>query len=133
MTLSNRKPVPTAASNADAGQPAAPVVSPRRAAARKTKAALMPAAASFTAQKDQKGQHDERRVRTSFALPESQVAALGELKKRCLGFGVNAKKGELLTAGLQVLQQLSDTALEAAVLPSLRSGRRPAREKKRKK
>lgn len=75
----------------------------------------------------------EKRIRTSFALPESQIALLVELKKRCLSFGVDVKKGELMTAGLQLLNALPETALEAAVLPSMRSDRQRKVTKKRKK
>ncbi len=136
MTASSRKP----AAPADAATPAAP---PRRRAAAKpvvnlaapavpaeppVPAPAVPIAAPIVLKRKQ-----EKRIRTSFALPESQIVLLAELKKRCLAFGMNVKKGELLTAGLQLLKYLPDTALEAAVLPSMRAGRKNAPVKKRKK
>lgn len=75
----------------------------------------------------------EKRIRSSFTLPESQLDLLGELKKRCLVFGVKVKKGELLAAGLRLLADLPETALEAAVLPSVRVARPPRTPKKRDK
>jgi hypothetical protein len=132
MTASTRKPATTPAAPADADQPAAPA---RRRAAAKTvvKLAPTPAATPAAAPAAPKGKLHEKRIRTSFALPESQIVLLVELKKRCLEFGMNVKKGELLTAGLQLLKYLPETALEAAVLPSMRAGRKNAPVKKRKK
>jgi hypothetical protein len=118
MTASTRKPAAT---------PAAPA---RRRVAAKT--VEKPATPIATPTAPTRKQH-EKRIRTSFALPESQIVLLIELKKRCLEFGMNVKKGELLTAGLQLLKYLPETALEAAVLPSMRAGRKNAPVKKRKK
>lgn len=139
MTISKRNPAPAPAKVPAAKKPAAkkaaaPTV--RRATAAASKAPAKPAVApapSTAATSPPMPRNDEKRIRTSFALPESQIALLGQLKKRCLDFGVNVKKGELLTAGLQLLNNLAETALEAVVLPSLRSNRRPKAAKKRKK
>jgi hypothetical protein len=136
MTASTRKPAATPAAPTEAATPAAPA---RRRAAAKTvvklapKPAVTPAAAPAAVAAAPKRKLHEKRIRTSFALPESQIVLLVELKKRCLEFGMNVKKGELLTAGLQLLKYLPDTALEAAVLPSMRAGRKNAPVKKRKK
>ncbi|WP_426173685.1 hypothetical protein [Massilia sp. TWR1-2-2] len=127
MTASTRKPAATPATPAIADKPAAPA---RRRAGAKTVETPVTPIASPTALK--RKQH-EKRIRTSFALPESEIILLVELKKRCLEFGMNVKKGELLTAGLQLLKYLPETALEAAVLPSMRAGRKNAPVKKRKK
>lgn len=75
----------------------------------------------------------EKRVHSSFSMPDSQFAMLAALKARCLAFGVSAKKGELLAAGLHLLANLPDTSLEASVLPFLRLDRKPGKDKKRKK
>lgn len=75
----------------------------------------------------------EKRVHSSFSMPDSQYAMLAALKTRCLAFGVNAKKGELLAAGLHMLANLPDTSLEASVLPFLRLDRKTGKDKKRKK
>jgi hypothetical protein len=127
MTASSRKPAATPAAPAIADKPAAPA---RRRAVVKTLETPATPIATPTAPK--RMQH-EKRIRTSFALPESQIVLLVELKKRCLELGMNVKKGELLTAGLQLLKYLPETALEAAVLPSIRAGRKNAPVKKRKK
>jgi hypothetical protein len=132
MTISTRKPTATSPKTAAAKKPAAKKAAApplRRASAAVANSPVTPVL-PVEAKKPVK---IEKRIRTSFALPESQVALLGELKKRCLGFGVNVKKGELLTAGLQLLNNLTETALEAAVLPSMRSGRQRKTGKKRKK
>lgn len=140
MTISTRKPARapapvSAAKKPAAKQPAAPT--PRRrapaAAAKKAVASPVSPAPEVAAKPASKRSRDEKRIRTSFALPESQVALLGELKKRFLGFGVNVKKGELLSAGLQLLTHLPESELEAAVLPSMRTERRLVTDKKRKK
>ncbi len=118
MTATKRKPAVTP-----------PGVATKATATRtrqRPAAAAKPAATSLEAVPAAK---KEKRVRTSFTLPESQLVLLGELKKRCLFFGVKAKKGELLAAGLQLLAGLPETALEAAVLPSVRHPGAPKRNK----
>lgn len=75
----------------------------------------------------------EKRIRSSFSLPESQFSLLAELKTKCLSFGINPKKSELLAAGLQLLRDLPETSLEASILPCLRSDRKVAKIKKPKK
>lgn len=94
---------------------------------------VAPAVASATTPSPAPAAKKEKRVRSSFTLPESQLALLGELKKRCAAFGANAKKGELLAAGLRLLHELPETALEAAVLPSMRIRRKPDAAKKSRK
>ncbi|MBC7685626.1 MAG: hypothetical protein H7176_10410 [Bdellovibrionales bacterium] len=81
----------------------------------------------------QAGTKPEKRVRSSFSMPDSQFAMLAALKARCLAFGVSAKKGELLAAGLHMLANLPETSLEASILPFLRTGQKPPKDKKRKK
>jgi hypothetical protein len=126
MTISKRKPAATPATVPAAKKPAAktPVASRARRAAPAAASKVVvnspvSPAPAIAAKSPPAPRHNEKRIRTSFALPESQVALLGELKKRCLGFGVNVKKGELMSAGLQLLKNLPETALEAAVLPSM--------------
>lgn len=69
-------------------------------------------------------------VRDSFTMPETDYARLGELKRRCLGVGISAKKSELLRAGLQALSAMSAEQLAAAIsaLESVKTGR-PAHDK----
>ncbi len=52
-------------------------------------------------------------VRDGFTMPEADFALIAALKKRAAAAGREAKKGELLRAGLQAL-----AALEAAALVS---------------
>ncbi|MES2756646.1 MAG: hypothetical protein V4693_04660 [Pseudomonadota bacterium] len=135
MTISKRKVAAPTTVAAGAAKPARPPAR-RSSAATATPTTAAPDQSPVppvAAQRTRKAAPDEKRIRTSFALPERQIALLGELKKRCLGFGLNVKKGELLSAGLQLLRLLPETALEAAILPAMRSGRRPANDKKRKK
>lgn len=140
MTLSKRKPAPAPANlpvakRPAAKKPAAPTArraAPTAASKTPAKPTVLPAP-SIAVKTPPTPRKKEKRIRTSFALPESQIALLAELKQRCVGFGVNVKKGELLTAGLQWLKNLPETALEAAVLPSMRSERPGETRKKRKK
>lgn len=134
MATSKRQPAAAPAAIATEKQAAAPAA--RRAAAPAAKTAARPkgsAAQAAVVKPAEKAGRKEKRIRSSFTLPESQFALLSELKKRCLAFGVDVKKGELVAAGLQLLSNLPESALEASVLPSLRPDRKTAVSKKRKK
>ncbi len=58
---------------------------------------------------------------------------IDELKARCLNFGVDATKAELIDAGLLLLESLTETALEVAILQSLRADRSFLPRKSRRK
>lgn len=64
-------------------------------------------------------------VRDSFTMPKSDVELLAALKQRCLKLGHEAKKSELLRAGLHALAALKDEALVAVAssVPRLKTGR----------
>lgn len=64
-------------------------------------------------------------VRDSFTMPQQDFDLIAALKARALNFKRPAKKSELLRAGLQALQQLSDGKLRAALdsLVPLKAGR----------
>lgn len=64
-------------------------------------------------------------VRDSFTMPKSDVELLAALKQRCLKLGHEAKKSELLRAGLHALAALQDEALVAVAssVPRLKTGR----------
>ena len=66
-----------------------------------------------------------KRVRDSFTMPRADFDLIDQLKDRALGFKRPAKKSELLRAGLQVLQGLTDAQLLAALgaLTPLKPGR----------
>ena len=64
-------------------------------------------------------------VRDGFTMPEADYALITELKHRLHSVSREAKKSELLRAGLQVLAQLDATALAAALdrLQPVKTGR----------
>ncbi|HEY0953532.1 MAG TPA: hypothetical protein VGE36_02155 [Roseateles sp.] len=68
-----------------------------------------------------------RLVRDGFTMPEADYALLRALKQRLLGQQREAKKSELLRAGLQTLAALDDAALAAALdrLAPVKTGRPP--------
>jgi hypothetical protein len=57
----------------------------------------------------------EKVVRDSFTMPKSDYDKIAALKQKCLAAGVNIKKGELLRAGLLMLDSAAPKALLAAV------------------
>ncbi|MGZ9269016.1 MAG: hypothetical protein ACXW6T_07845 [Candidatus Binatia bacterium] len=130
MALPKKKP-PVATVPPVARKTAAPVRQ-RAPSARASSAVLkeQQAAVDNTSGKSLK---NEKRVHSSFSLSESQFSLLSELKTRCLTFGINPKKSELLAAGLQLLKDLPDTSLEASIIPCLRSDRKIAKIKKTKR
>lgn len=66
-------------------------------------------------------------VRDGFTMPEADYALLKALKHRLHGQQREAKKSELLRAGLQVLAALDDRELAAALdrLAPVKTGRPP--------
>ena len=58
---------------------------------------------------------------------------LRQLKDRCMGFGIDATDKELVQAGLLLLAQQTETALEVAMLQSLRADRSFAPRSKRRR
>lgn len=64
-------------------------------------------------------------VRDSYAMPENEYARIGELKKRMVALGAEAKKSELLRAGIAVLAALNDVELKAVMgrIERIKTGR----------
>lgn len=56
-----------------------------------------------------------RLVRDSYAMPESEYALIGEIKKRLLDLGDGAKKSEVLRGGIALLAALNDAELKAVM------------------
>ncbi|MBL8473020.1 MAG: hypothetical protein KF778_07380 [Rhodocyclaceae bacterium] len=56
----------------------------------------------------------EQLVRDSFTLPDSDYRLIGALKRRLLDSGIEAKKSEVVRAGLRMLASLDDAALREA-------------------
>lgn len=69
-------------------------------------------------------------VRDSFTMPETEYAALGEVKKACLKAGFEVKKSELLRIGVALVRKLTSASLkhEVGMLAPLKAGR-PRKEK----
>lgn len=54
-------------------------------------------------------------VRDSYAMPETEYAQIGALKKRLAGLGQETKKSELLRGGIALLAALNDAELTAVM------------------
>lgn len=54
-------------------------------------------------------------VRDSYAMPDTEYAQIGVLKKRLSGLGSDVKKSELLRGGIAVLAALNDAELKAVM------------------
>lgn len=96
------------------------------AAARKKPAAPSKAAPVAAKNGDKKAPKLRARlVRDSFTMPESDFALIAALKSRALAAKREAKKSELLRAGLQVLMALDSASLLVALgrLQPLKVGR----------
>ena len=90
----------------------------------KSAPAPAPAAADKTARKKDKPEK-VKVVRDSFTIPKTEYAQIAALKKRAMSLGIEAKKSELIRAGLLLLSHASDTALGKALgnVPTLKTGR----------
>lgn len=66
-------------------------------------------------------------VRDGFTMPEADYALIAELKHRLHGVHREAKKSELLRAGLRALAELDAASLAAALdqLAPVKTGRPP--------
>jgi hypothetical protein len=56
-----------------------------------------------------------RLVRDSYAMPDTEYARIGELKKRMAALGNEVKKSELLRGGIAALAALNDAELKAVM------------------
>lgn len=67
----------------------------------------------------------EKVIRDSFTMPKSDYEKIDQLKQKCLANGVHVKKGELLRAGLLVLESVTIEQLTAAVaaVETVKTGR----------
>ncbi len=105
----------------------APAKKASAAAARKKPAAPRKAAPVAAAKNDDKKAPKlrARLVRDSFTMPESDFALIATLKARALAAKREAKKSELLRAGLHVLMALDSASLLVALgrLQPLKVGR----------
>ncbi len=67
----------------------------------------------------------DKLVRDSFTMPKDDHRLLKSLKRRGVAFGLNAKKSEIVRAGLKALATLTDEGLKAVLgsIPQLKLGR----------
>jgi hypothetical protein len=67
----------------------------------------------------------EKVIRDSFTMPKSDYDKIAALKQKCLANGVHVKKGELLRAGLLILETANIEQLTAAVaaVETVKTGR----------
>lgn len=99
--------------------------SPARAPAKAPVARVDAAAVPQTAADKPVKAAKVRLVRDSFTMPESDFELVSVLKARALKQGRAAKKSELLRAGLQLLNEQTPQALQAALdrLQPIKTGR----------
>ena len=96
------------------------------AAKRGPKHASKPAPTKMAAGTEAKdAPRKEKTIRDSFNMPAADYALIAALKKRALALQREAKKSELLRAGVRLLAALSDEALHLALaaVPAIKTGR----------
>lgn len=112
-----------------AAKPKATTVAPRRkgaaTAAGATKSRPVAQIELDPALPEKAGKPTGKLVRDGFTMPAADFALIAHLKKRLLGNAREAKKSELLRAGLRALDALSDEALIVAIdqLERVKTGR----------
>ena len=131
MTTKTAKPSekPAKAAPASAAQPA---VQPARAAKPKAAKPVPKEADPKPApEKAPKSKKASKVIRDSFTFPESDYQKISELKKSCLAIGVNAKKSEILRAGLHALVALEKEKLRELIskIEKIKTGRPLGSEK----
>lgn len=126
-----------------APKPAAKAVSPKPAAkiaapkpVSKTSAPKPVAEAPKAAQPAEKAAKPGKTkaskvIRDSFTFPETDYQKISELKKSCLAIGINAKKSEILRAGLHALASLDKDRLKEVIskVEKIKTGRPLGSEK----
>lgn len=126
-----------AAAKTQAAKPAAPrpaaakpaASSPAPAKAADPKPAIKKPAAE--AAKSVKPKKASKVIRDSFTFPETDYQKISELKKACLALGINAKKSEILRAGLHALASLDKNKLREVIskVEKIKTGRPLGSEK----
>ncbi len=112
-----------------------PVKAAQPAKAAQPKAAPKPAAKAADpkpeVEKVAKSKKASKVIRDSFTFPETDYQKISELKKTCLALGVNAKKSEILRAGLHALDSLDKDRLKDLIsrIEKIKTGRPLGSEK----
>ena len=114
---------PTGAAEAVATIPAAAAAPVPKVAPKKTKAAPT-SVVDGLADKPAK-LHKPKLVRDSFTIPKDEYQVLDVLKGRALGLELHVRKSELLRAGIQALNAMTDRAFLKAIgaVLTLKTGR----------
>lgn len=131
MPSATRKTPNKTASASEAGAAKPAVKAPAKPAkpAVKTSAAqaATPHQAAATAAKTAKADKPKKPklVRDSFTIPKTEYGVLDQLKQRAAKAGNEAKKSELLRAGIKALAAMDDSAFVAALkaVPAIKTGR----------
>jgi len=115
----SRTPVKTAAKSAKASLVAVKQVKPP---SKKTVAKSL---GKLDVEEKSKRTKKEKVIRDGFTMPKSDYDLIAVLKSKCMEKGLAIKKGELLRAGLRLLNAASDTSLLGAVksLETVKTGR----------
>jgi hypothetical protein len=94
-------------------------------ASKAPKTAPKPAPVAATPEEKAKRNKKEKVVRDSFTMPKSDYEKIAALKQKCLSNGVHVKKGELLRAGLLILEKATVEQLIGAVgaVETVKTGR----------
>ena len=102
-----------------------PASTKAKAAKQKRAASVDVAPASVAAEGKTKRVKKEKVVRDSFTMPKSDYEKIAALKQKCLDAGISVKKGELLRAGLLLLESASAKRLLAAIseVETVKTGR----------
>lgn len=107
-----------------------PIKSKATKVAQMKKAAVTPAIESPTAKDVTKAaispaKQKIKLVRDSFTIPKGEYLALSDLKLRSVRLGREAKKSEILRAGIAVLSKMPDSVFKEALdaIPNLKTGR----------
>ena len=118
------------AEKASAPKPAAKAIAPKVAPKTVAKPAAKPSVKPETQAKAAKPKASKV-IRDSFTFPETDYQKISELKKTCLALGVNAKKSEILRAGLHALDSLDKDRLKDLIsrIEKIKTGRPLGSEK----
>ncbi|HSV36850.1 MAG TPA: hypothetical protein VLI46_14910 [Ramlibacter sp.] len=119
----------TAKKAAKAATPPRKTVSAKAAPRKTAKPTAAPMAGAATADAAKAAKPEKARkpklVRDSFTIPKTEYAVLDVLKQRAAKAGTQAKKSEVLRAGIKALAGMDDAAFVAAMgaVPAIKTGR----------
>jgi hypothetical protein len=129
-TASSSRAAKTAAKKQPAKAPAAKRAPAAKPAARKKPAAAPAVAAQPKAAQAPAKTGKPKLVRDSFTIPKAEYTVLDALKQRSGQLAHQAKKSELLRAGIKALAAMGDAAFLEALqaVPAIKTGRPKAKK-----